>query len=105
MALLHSKSETMQYMQSYVTMMENQTNKKLKIFQSDQGGEFKSHEFNNYLQNKGIVRQQSAPHAHQQNGRAERLNQTLLEKAEAMQTNSSLPKSWWEFAIETATQV
>ena len=63
----------MQYMQSYVTMMENQTNKKLKIFQSDQGGEFKSHEFNNYLQNKGIVRQQSAPHIHQQNGRAERL--------------------------------
>src|SRR6266568_3859302 len=83
-ALLHSKSETMQYMQSYVTMMENQTNKKLKIFQSDQGGEFKSHEFNNYLQSKGIVRQQSAPHIHQQNGRAERLNQTLLEKVEAM---------------------
>src|SRR6266568_1020842 len=92
-------------MKYYVTMMENQFNKRIKKFRSDQGGEFKSHEFNNYLNDKGIVRQHSAPHIHQQNGCAKRINQTLMEKAETMRTNSSCPRSWWEFAIDAAVHI
>ena len=95
----------MQFMKYYVTMMENQFNKKVKNFWSDWGGEFKSHKFNDYLNQKGIVRQTSAPHAHQQNGCAERINQTLMEKAETMHTNSSCPRSWWEFTIDAAVHI
>ena len=42
---------------------------------------------------------------HQQNGRAERLNRTLLEKAQSMRLEACLPDSWWEFAFATATHV
>ena len=54
-----------------------------------------SHAFENYLKSKGIERQTSAPNAHQQNGRAERINQTILKKAEAICHASGCPKSWW----------
>src|SRR6266704_3078149 len=95
----------MQFMKYYVTMMENQFNKRVKKFRSDRGGEFKSHEFDDYLNQTWIVRQTSAPYAHQQNGHAERINQILMEKAETMHTNSSWPRMWWEFAIDAAVHI
>ena len=47
----------------------------------------------------------SAPHVHQQNGRAERLNNTILEKSESMRLHASCPESWWEFSFETAIHI
>ena len=44
----------------------------------------------------------SALHIHQQNGQAERLNNTILEKSESMHLHASCPESWWEFSFETA---
>ena len=61
--------------------MENQLNSSVKHFRSDQGGEFKSPEFEKCLKDKGIIHEYSAPHIHQQNGHAERLNNMILEKA------------------------
>ena len=42
---------------------------------------------------------------HQQNGHVEHMNQTLTDKAEAMRLDAYCPKSWWEFAFETAVHV
>src|SRR6266478_1433061 len=81
---LHSStSETMQCMQNYVSMMEKQTKYEIKRFRSDRGGEFKSHEFADYLKSKGIFHETSAPYISPQNGHAERISHTLKEKAEA----------------------
>ncbi len=44
----------------------------------------------------------SAPHTHQQNGRAECLNRTLTDKEEALRHMACCPVSWWEFAYKTA---
>ena len=62
-------------------------------------------ELQSFLREQGIVHETSTPHVHQQNGRAERLNQTLLEKAQSMRLEACLPDSWWEFAFATATHV
>ena len=43
-----------------------------------------SHEFQTFLSSRGVTHQTSVPHMPQQNGRAERFNRTILEKAEAM---------------------
>ena len=77
----------------------------VKQFRSDRGGEFKSKKFDELLAAKGIVRQTSAPHTHQQNGRAECLNDTILEKSESMHMHAECPQSWWEFSFETAVHV
>src|SRR5258708_8503001 len=90
---------------NFIELMENQLETKIKQFCSDRGGEFKSKDFDAMLKAKGIIRQTSAPHIHQQNGRAERINNTILEKSEALRTHSGCPQSWWEFSFETAIHV
>jgi len=58
-----------------------------------------------FLREQRIVHKTSTSHVHQQNGRAEWLNQTLLEKTQSMRLEACLPDSWWEFAFATATYV
>ena len=77
----------------------------IKQFRSDHGREFKNKKVNELFDLKGIIRQFSAPYVHQQNGRAERINNTILEKAESMRTHAECPQSWWEFSFETAIHV
>ena len=89
----------------FLELVKNQHSKVIKQFHSDRGGEFKSRKFDELLALKGIVRQTSAPHIHQQNGWAECLNDTILEKAESMYTHAECPQSWWEFSFETAIHV
>ena len=73
----------------------------IKQFCSDRGGEFTSKKFDELLAEKGIVRQMSALHVHQQNGQAEQLNNTILEKSESMRLHASCPESWWEFSFRS----
>ena len=76
--LLQSKSDTITAVEKFFTHVQNQHDTVIKQFCSNQGGEFTSKKFNELLSSKGIVRQTSAPHIHQQNGRAESLNNTIL---------------------------
>jgi len=62
-------------------------------------------ELQSFLCEQGIVYETSTPYVHQQNGQAERLNQTLLEKVQSMRLEACLPDSWWDFAFATATHV
>ena len=89
----------------FLAMVETQYNSRVIQWMSDAGGEYKSTAFDNMLKDRGIMILQSVPYAHQQNGRAERIIRTLMEKAESMRQNACLPPSWWEFAIEHATHV
>ena len=79
--------------------------KKITYLCSNHGGEFINQAFDKFLSEKGIIHQKSSPHVHQQNGHVEHMNQTLTDKAEAMQLDAYCPKSWWEFAFETAVHV
>jgi hypothetical protein len=103
--LLRSKDETYTAMKQFLQLIKNQHNKVIKQFRSDRGGEFKNKKLDELLAEKGIVRQTSAPHIHQQNGRAERLNDTILEKSESMRTHAECPQSWWEFSFEAAVHI
>ena len=90
---------------SFIAMIETKYETKVRRWMSDAGGEYKSKAFLDMLKDKGIEILQSAPHAHQQNGRAERIIRTLMDKAQAMRLQACLPQSWWEFALEHATHV
>ena len=60
-------------------MVENQTGRKLKCLRTDNGGEFKSDEFVKFYRERGIRREYTAPYSPEQNGIAERMNQTIQE--------------------------
>ena len=64
-----------------------------------------SNEFTAFLEERGITRETSAPRTPQQNGVAERMNQTLIGGARSMLHHAGMTKGFWSEAILTATHV
>ena len=82
--------------------MENHRNKKIKILQSDRGGEYLSYEFGLHLKQCGIVSQLTLPGTPQCNGVSECGNRALLDMVRSMMSLTDLPLSFWGYALETA---
>ena len=80
-------------------MIENQMGRKIKVLRSDNGGEYRSDPLKKACQESGIVRHWTVKKNPQQNGIAERVNRTLLEKVRCMLSNSGLGKIFWAEAV------
>ena len=89
--LLRKKSDTAAAINDFLAMARTQYNASVKTFMSDAGGEFKSDALKARFRELGIKTHTSVPHMHQQNGRAERFNRTLIEKAQALRFDACLP--------------
>lgn len=85
------------------TLVENQTGRKLKCLRTDNGLEFLSNEFKDYCIKNGIPRHLTVRGTPQQNGLAERMNRTILERIRCLLSNANLPKKFWGEALMTAT--
>lgn len=97
--ILKSKDEAFESFKKYLVKAERFHNKKLKILQSDNGGEYISNDFNEFLEELGIDRRLIVPHNPEQNGRSERLNQTLLSITRCLLIHAGLPKMFWPHAV------
>lgn len=100
--VLKTKDETFGKFKEWLTTTENKIGHKLKHLRTDNGLEFVSNEFNKFCKAKGITRYRTVKHTPQQNGVAERMNRTLLERVRCMLINAGLPKTFWGEAIATA---
>ncbi|WVZ71271.1 hypothetical protein U9M48_019877 [Paspalum notatum var. saurae] len=80
--------------------VERKFNRKIVAVQSDWGGEY---EKLNSFQQIGIVHRILCPHAHQQNGAAERKHRHIVEVGLALLANASMPLIYWDQAFLTAT--
>ncbi|GJW60662.1 zinc finger, CCHC-type containing protein [Tanacetum coccineum] len=85
--------------------VENQLGKKIKAIRSDRGREYMSHEFVNHMKSYGIVSQLTPPYTPQYNGVSERRKQTLLDMVQSMMNLTTLPKSFWGYALETVARI
>ena len=103
--ILKQKSDVFHTFKIWKAMVENMYQSKIKVIRSDNGGEYVSKEFENFLQNEGIVHQTSIPKTPQQNGVSERKNRSLIEKVRCMISDSGLPKTFWAEALNTANHV
>ncbi|KAG8485645.1 hypothetical protein CXB51_018863 [Gossypium anomalum] len=72
--------------------------KQIKYLRTDNGIEFCFDEFNKLCKSEGLT----VRHTPQQNGVAERMNRTIIEKVLCMLSNTNLPKSFWAEAASTA---
>src|SRR5271168_552906 len=104
-AFLKDKASTYDAWMNFLAMVRTQQRKEVHAIMSDMGGEFTSHKLLDRFKELGIKVLNSVPHMPQQNGRAERFNRMLFEKAEAMRHFACLPKSWWKFCVEYAVYV
>nr|GEW90508.1 hypothetical protein [Tanacetum cinerariifolium] len=68
------------------------------------GGEYMSQEFLDHLKDHGIITHRT-PHTPQHNGVSERRNRTLLDMVRSMMSQITLLKSFWDYALETATRI
>ena len=85
-----------------VQMLETQSRRKLRMIRTDNGTEYVNKRLQQYLSSKGVVHQTTVAGNPEQNGRAERLNRTLMERARAMLMDAGLGKELWAEAVNTA---
>ncbi|WVZ11552.1 hypothetical protein V8G54_016082 [Vigna mungo] len=100
--VLKNKSETFQKFKEWHTQIENQLGCRLKCLRTDNGLELVSEEFNGFCKEKGIRRHRTVVGTPQQNGLAERMNRTILERVRCMLLGSGLSKAFWGEAANTA---
>ena len=99
--LLRSKDEALETFKVFKAEVEKQYEKQIKIVRSDRGGEYYGRytkngqalgPFARFLQEHGIVTQYTMLGSLEQNGVAERRNQTLMDMVRSMRSNVNLPQ-------------
>ena len=100
--LLKKKSEVFDSFQKWKTLVENQTDRTIKILRSDNGGEFCSGAMEDFLDKHGIIHEHTNPYTPQENGAAERFNRTIQNKIQCLMQTSVFPASMWGEAAHTA---
>ena len=102
---LSKKSEVLSVFKHYKSFVEKHTGKSILRFRSDNGGEYSSNEFVEFLRKNGIKRETSVARRPQQNGVSERMNRTVIEMARTMRISAKLPLKFWAEAVNTAVYV
>ncbi len=100
--LLKSKNEQSSFFKEFKALYEKQSGFKIKELRSDNGLEYFSNEFQDYLRSEGIRHLTSVAYVPQMNGKAERLNLNLLLKARTMMFFANVSEFLWGSAILTA---
>ncbi|GJT46458.1 retrovirus-related pol polyprotein from transposon TNT 1-94 [Tanacetum coccineum] len=99
---LMKKSQAPKIIMSFIKMVENQNDVKVKQIKTDNGTEFRNHELESFCDKKGISQNFSSLYTPEQNGVAERKNKTLIEAARTILNGSIFSKHFWTKAIRIA---
>nr|GEW52586.1 hypothetical protein [Tanacetum cinerariifolium] len=83
----------------------NQLGKTIKSLRSDRGGKYTTQEFLDHLKEHRIIVHHTPPYTPQNNEVSERRNRTLLDMVRSMTSQTTLPKSFWDYALETAARI
>ena len=101
--LLRQKSDVFQVFHDFQNHVERRFNKKILSIQSDWGGEYEK--LNSFFKRIGITHRVSCPHAHQQNGSAERKHRHIVQMGLALLANASMPLKYWDQAFVTTAHI
>ena len=98
---LRKKYQVFERFKEFKALVENHTDKKIKVLRTNNGREFCKNEFEEFCKKCGISWQKTTPYTPQQNGVAKRMNRTLMEKARSMLSGTGLGQEFWAEAVET----
>lgn len=99
---LKKKSRFLDCFLRFQRLVENQLDRKIKIFQCDGGGEFSSNVFLTHLHTCGIELHVSCPGTPEQNGIAERKHRHIVETGLTMMFHANIPLPLWVETFLTA---
>ncbi|UYV60737.1 hypothetical protein LAZ67_1002068, partial [Cordylochernes scorpioides] len=100
---IRHKSDILHKFENFARFSYNQTGNKIEVIRTDNALEYTSKDFTNTCRKFGIVHELSAPYVHEQIGRVERDNITIVEAARSMLCARNLPEELWAEACNTAT--
>jgi transposase InsO family protein len=103
-ACLRHKSAVGEAFKDILATWARQSGRLVKKVRTDGGSEFLA-DFAACLRGKGIIHERSVRYTPQQNGAAERLNRTLMERTRCMMLDASVPAKFWAEAVATACHV
>nr|GEZ71046.1 zinc finger, CCHC-type [Tanacetum cinerariifolium] len=98
----HEVFETFKVFQKEV---ENQLGKTIKSLRSDRRGKHMSQAFFDHLNDHGIIAHRTPPYTPQHNAVSERRNRTLLDMVQSMMSQTTLPKSFWDYALKIDARI
>ena len=99
---LKHKSEVFSCFKTWCIRVENQTGRKIKVLQTDNGTKFKNSDFDQFCAEGGIRRHFTVKKTPQQNGVGECMNRTIVERARCLRLNYGLSKEFWAEAVQMA---
>ncbi|KAE8738916.1 hypothetical protein FOCC_FOCC015594 [Frankliniella occidentalis] len=102
---MKKKSDTLGEFKKYQARVANLHDKKIKEIQTDNGTEYVNSEFKAHLEDGGVLHRKSVKKNPQQNGKAERQNQTLMSTVRSMLKQAGMPKEFWGEALNAACYV
>ena len=89
------KREVFSVFKEWKTFVEKSSGHRVRKIRSDNGGEYVSKEFEEYLKREGEKHELTVLKNPEQNGVSERMNRTLVESVRSMLADSKLPKKFW----------
>ena len=99
---LKFKDEVYENIVEWKKLVETQTGKKVKCFKTDNGLEFCNNQMEKMCKDARIKRHRTCTYTPQQNGVAERMNRTIVDKIRCMLAEAGLEKRFWVEAASTA---
>ena len=100
--LLREKEEAVVKFKDFEAEVWNHWESHIQMLRTDEGGEYMSKEFNDFLELKGIHHKMTVRDTPEQNRVAEKINRTLCESGQAMLFHAGLSKGFWAEVINTA---
>jgi hypothetical protein len=88
---LRTKDQQPDAYKNYEAWMENHMGVRIKILNSDRGGEYLGGDFIQYLKSRGTIQKLSIHDTHQEARVAERRNRTIVERVRALLHATDLP--------------
>lgn len=102
---LRCKSEVSSKFEDFKALVENQTERKIKVIRTDNGTEYFTQKLEEFCRRFGIQHQHSVPYTPEQNGIAERANRTIVERAKGMLFDAGLEKPYWAEAVNMSVYI
>lgn len=103
--LLTGKDEAFEAFKKFRALVEQDSEKKIKVLRSDRGGEFCSRQFLEFCEITGIKRQFTAPYNPQQNGVVERRNCTVVAMIRSCLKEMKMLSTMWGEALRHSVYV
>ncbi|CAB0000865.1 unnamed protein product, partial [Nesidiocoris tenuis] len=99
---LKSKDEVPHYFEIFQALVENEAERKIKVWRTDNGTEFCNRKMQSICERSGIKHERSVAYSPSQNGFAERVGRSIMDKTRSMMNDAKLEKRFWAETASTA---